>query len=126
MTKKIVIPVDGSKNALKSLDYLDLIYGPNHKIDLHLFHVLPSLPPILSDEEIQDKKLFLKRANIEKKNTVMAEWFLSEAKTILIKKGYKEERIKTVFQKKQMSIARDISNWAYREKAEGYAFDVAS
>ena len=26
LTKKIVLPVDGSMNSLRSLDYLDLIY----------------------------------------------------------------------------------------------------
>ena len=56
LTKKIVIPVDGSKNALKSLDYLELIYGQKHNMDVHLFYVLPPLPPILTDEEIKDKK----------------------------------------------------------------------
>ena len=36
LTKKIVIPVDGSKNSLRSLDYLALIYGPKHKLDVNL------------------------------------------------------------------------------------------
>jgi hypothetical protein len=30
--KMIVVPVDGSENALKSLDYINLLFGPEHNI----------------------------------------------------------------------------------------------
>lgn len=118
LTKKIVIPTDGSKNALKSLDYLDLIYGPEHNLDVTLFHVLPSLPPILADEITMDKELWVKRSDVEKKNKLNAEKILEKAKTMLIKKGFHEERITTIFQKKEASTALDIYNWAYREKVD--------
>ena len=121
VTKKIVIPVDGSKNALRSLDYLDLIYGPGHNLDVTLFHVLPFLPSILTDEKMMDKALWVKRSDVEKKNVVMAERILAEAKTVLMKKGFKEERVKTISQKMQMSIARDIYNCANREKVDAVA-----
>jgi len=29
LTKKIVVPIDGSKNALRSFDYIEKLYGPN-------------------------------------------------------------------------------------------------
>jgi nucleotide-binding universal stress UspA family protein len=121
LTKKIVIPVDGSKNALKSLDYIDLIYGPEHNLDVTFFHVLPFLPQFLTDEKIFDKELWLKQSDLEKKNTQIAERILEEAQTVLIKKGFKKERITTIFQKTQMSTARDICNWAYREKVDAVA-----
>ncbi len=121
LIKKIVVPLDGSKNALKSLDYIDLMYGPKHNLEVNFFHVLPSFPEILTDEEIIDKALLLKKSDIEKKSTRMAERILEEAKNVLMKKGFKEERIRTISQKKVMSIARDIRNWAYREKVDAVA-----
>ena len=45
LTKHIVIPLDGSKNSLRSLEYIDLIYGSRHNLELTLIHILPSLPP---------------------------------------------------------------------------------
>ncbi|MGD9041504.1 MAG: universal stress protein [Desulfobacteraceae bacterium] len=121
LTKKIVIPVDGSKNALKSLDYLDLIYGPGHDLDVTFFHVLPFLPQLLTDEKTFDKELWLKQSDLEKKNAQIAERILEEVQTVLIKKGFKKERITTIFQKMQMSTARDICNWAYKEKVDAVA-----
>ena len=121
LRKKILIPVDGSKNALKSLDYLDHLYGPKHNLDVNLLYVLPSLPPILTDEKMMDKALWVKRSDVEKKNVVMAERILAEAKTVLMKKGFEEESVKTISQKMQMSIARDIYNCAAREKVDAVA-----
>ena len=53
--KMIVVPVDGSENALKSLDYINLLFGPQHPIKTTLFYVMPRLPPILV-EEIKKKQ----------------------------------------------------------------------
>ena len=50
LTKMIVLPVDGSKNAQRSLEYIDLMYGKDHNLEVTLKHVLPSLPPILADD----------------------------------------------------------------------------
>ncbi len=44
LSKMIAIPVDGSENALKSMDYLNLMYGPEHNFEVNIFYVLPSLP----------------------------------------------------------------------------------
>lgn len=56
LTKSIVIPLDGSKNSLRSLEYINLIYGPGHNLEVTLIHILPSLPPILTDNKSMDKK----------------------------------------------------------------------
>ncbi len=111
LTKSIVIPLDGSKNSLRSLDYLNLIYGSSHNLEVSLIYILPSLPPIFTDKLI-DKKLRAKLKAVRKKNEEMAKKILSEAKHTLIEKGFNEERIKTCYQQKGMTIAKDICNWA--------------
>ena len=60
LIKEIVIPVDGSKNALKSLNYIDLMYGPKHNLDVTLLYIWPLLPPILTDEKTMDKQTRMK------------------------------------------------------------------
>jgi hypothetical protein len=72
LTKKIVIPIDGSKNSLKSMDFLAHIYGPKHKLDVNLLYALPALPPILTDKKIMDKRIRAKLKVVEKKNIQMA------------------------------------------------------
>ncbi len=112
LTKSIVVPVDGSKNSFRSLEYINLIYGPNHNLEVTLIHILPSLPPILTDNKSIDKKTRTRLKAVGKKNKNMAEQILSEAKHIFIEKGFNEERIKTCYQKKGMTVAQDICNWA--------------
>ncbi|MBU3979954.1 MAG: universal stress protein, partial [Proteobacteria bacterium] len=111
LTKSIVVPVDGSKNSLRSLEYINLIYGPNHNLEVTLIYILPSLPPILTDKSI-DKKTRTRLKSVEKKNEDMAEKILAEAQNILLNKGFKEEKIKTRCQKRGITVAQDICNWA--------------
>ena len=116
--KNILIPLDGSANALRSLDYIEHLYGPKHNLDVGLFYVSPSLPPILTDEKTMDDRLRAKRVVIEKKNTQIAERILEEAKTKLIGKGFDEQRITTISQKKGTSTAWDICNRANRKRVD--------
>ena len=118
LIKEIVIPVDGSKNALKSLNYIDLMYGPKHNLEVSLLYIWPLLPSILTDEETMDKQIRVKLRAVEKKNVLMAERILKEAKTALMEKGFKEESIKQLYQRKEVSTAQDICNWANRERVD--------
>jgi len=118
LTKSILIPLDGSKNALKSLDYLGLMYRPKHNVNVTLLHVLPSLPLVLTSDETIATDLWTKRSVLERKNVLMAERILKDAKTVLIRKGFAEERINTVFKEKKKNTAFDICNWANRKKVD--------
>jgi len=111
LTKKIVVPIDGSINSLRSLDYIDLIYGSRHKPNIDLLYILPALPPILTDKKTMDKRIKDKLKVVEEKNIQMAERILSEATTALVKKGFEEKNINTVFKKVEITTARGIFNW---------------
>jgi nucleotide-binding universal stress UspA family protein len=116
LAKMIVVAVDGSENALKSLDYLSLIYGPKHNTEVVLLHVLPTLPQILVADDDRQSKLRL--LAVEKKSILMAEEILAEAKDILLRKGFKEDHIKTVHRKKRVGVAPDICTFAAGKKAD--------
>jgi len=118
LTKAIVIPVDGSKTALKSLDYLDLMYGPEHDLGVTLLYIWPLLPPILTDEKTVGKDIWIRLTAVEKKNVLMAERILAEAKNALVKKGFDEKKIIELSQRQKISTAQDICNWANREKTD--------
>jgi nucleotide-binding universal stress UspA family protein len=118
LTKMIVMPVDGSENALRSLDYLHLIYGNTDNVEINLKYVLPSLPATISHEKAVGRETALKLKALENKNLRMAERILSEAKNALIQKGFPEESVKTIYRKKEVDIARDICNWAENKRAD--------
>lgn len=118
LTKNILIPLDGSKNALKSLDYLDLMFGPKHNLDVTLLYIWPLLPPVLTDEKAMDKEIWVKLTAVEKKNVLMGEQILAVGKTALVKKGFDEKRIKALYQRQEKSTGQDICNWANRKQVD--------
>jgi len=109
--KKLIIPVDGSKNAMKSFDYLDLIFSMDHDLDVDLVYITPSLTTAFSDEPL-DKETYATLSTAEKKIVNKGERLLQEAKNALVKKGFDEERIQTVSRKKQIGISQDICVFA--------------
>jgi len=118
LAKMLVIPVDGSDNALRSLDYLNLMYGNHHNLELTLKYVLPSLPPLLADNRFTDRNAATKLKTIENKSIRMAEKILTQAKNFLIDKGFDGERVQTVYKKKKSGIAQDICQWVESKRAD--------
>jgi len=118
LTKMIIIPFDGSMNALRSLDYLNLIYGPKYNLKVTLLHVLRYLPSIMSDDGTIDTHSWSQISATEKKNVQMAERILSEARTALIKMGFEEDRIQTLYRKKEKDVALDVCRWSQNKKAD--------
>jgi nucleotide-binding universal stress UspA family protein len=116
--KMIVVPVDGSENALKSLDYINLVFGPQHNIKTTLFYVLPRLPPILLEESKKGGKTLKKLGDLESRSTEMAEHLLTIAKDRLIEKGFAEASVEAVFRKIEVEIAQDIVNWSEKKSAD--------
>jgi len=118
LSKMVVLPVDGSENALRSLDYLHLIYGNKHNLEVTLKYVLPSLPPILADNRSMDRETATKLKTIENKSIRLAEKILTQAKNFLIEKGFDSERVQIVYKKKESGIAQDICKWVESKRAD--------
>ena len=116
--KLIVVPVDGSENSLKPLDYIDLIFGPQHNLKCTLLYVLPKLPPILIEESRKDRSIAKRLQDVETRNTEMAQQLLKAAGYKLVRRGFPEETVEGVFRKIEVGIARDIVNWAEKKRAD--------
>jgi nucleotide-binding universal stress UspA family protein len=117
-TKSITIPVDGSKNSLRSIEYLDLMFGPKHDLKVSLCYILPSLPLIFEDDKSLSKEDRARLKALEHKNLHAAEKILAEAKAMMLKRGFPEERIQTAYEKKHTSIPKEIFRHADSGKAD--------
>jgi len=118
LQKMIVVPVDGSENALKSLDYINLLFGPDHNLKTTLFYVMPRLPAVLVEEIKRDKETGKRLQDIEARNTEMARRLLKSAKSRLVDMGFAKETVEAVFRKVEVGIARDIVHWSEKKKAD--------
>ena len=117
-SKSITIPIDGSKNALKTIDYLELIMGPNHDMKIQLCYILPSLPPIYDDAKNITKEERARKRAIEKKNVEMAEKIMAEAKAVMLEKGFPKENLEVLYKEKKQSITKDVCFYADRKRAD--------
>ena len=114
--KKIVVPIDGSENALKSLDYINRIFGPRHNLNVSLVYFLQQLPSILFEESSKSPETRNQLLEIEKRNSQMAERILAEAKDRLINIGFTQKTVEAVFHEIEIGVARDICSWAEHSK----------
>lgn len=116
--KKFVVPVDGSEKALKSLDYLNLLYGPQHNIKTTLFYVMPRLPRSLVEELKNSSEPLPDLQDIESRNTEMAKRLLAAARARMMDMGFAKDTVEAVFRKIDVGIARDIVHWSEKQKAD--------
>jgi len=115
-SRLVVVGVDGSENATKSLDYLGLLFMDKHDLVVQILYVLPTLPQILVAD--QDRTSKMRLLDVEKKNIQLAGHILSEARSVLLQKGFNNEQIKTSHLKKHFGTARDICTFAGNERAD--------
>lgn len=118
LRKMIVVPLDGSQNATRSIDYVSFIFTPKHNLEVNLLYVLPSLPPILVKDAAMKREERLRLKAIDKKNTEMAQRILADGKQLLVQKGFGEKQAKTAYAAKKIDIPRDICMWAEDKRAD--------
>ena len=112
MGKRVVVPIDGSENALVSLDYINRIFGPRHSLRLSLVYLLPKLPSILVEESSKSRETMDQLQKIEKRSSQMAERILAAAQDRLMQVGFTAKAVEAVFRKIEVGVARDICSWA--------------
>ena len=110
--KSVVVPLDGSESALKTLKYLTLIFGSQHNLDVNLFHAVQGIPPILAEESKKNPETARQVRELENRNKRLAKKILTAGKKALLDFGFDEDRIQTVEFHKQIGVARDICGWS--------------
>jgi len=105
--KKILVAIDGSKNALGAVEYVKNLFCKDEKIEVSLLHIYPSMPPLFLEEELdpQIKKQF--EAWIQNKEAAAKE-HISDAVKKLHSGGFSDSRIYTKSLKQTVGVARDI------------------
>ena len=114
--KTIVVPIDGSENAFKSLNYIKQIFGSKHKLKISLVYLLSKLPAVFLEKSKNSHETITLVQDIEKKKSKMAERILADAKDRLMNIGFTPKAVETVFRDITVGVARDICSWAEKNK----------
>jgi len=67
--KKILVAIDESKNAFKSVDFISRFFSGSEDVQITLFHVLPEFPPSFWDDGH-----FLNAAEKSARREVIEKW----------------------------------------------------
>jgi nucleotide-binding universal stress UspA family protein len=111
MDKKILVATDGSIHSERSIAYIGHLFGKDSSIRATLFHVLPPLPPVLTEkgEGYGDWQVLSQKAqqlmDIHRRK---ARAIMDKGKAILRRAGLGEEDINTQIVEKKIGLARDI------------------
>jgi nucleotide-binding universal stress UspA family protein len=116
--KHIVVAIDGSRHALKALDYLSLMFTPAHPLEVSLVHILPTLSYLLADESGMDAEIYAEMTRSELRLLRKGERVLKEARDILMESGFPQEKIKMVQRKRHAGIAQDICRAASEQRTD--------
>ena len=119
MTEKtnrfFLLPIDGSANALKAVDYLGRFLGQGNGASVHLLYVMPALPPILVEESRHNRETAAMLGKMEKNYISLAKTALADGRQRLLACGFEDDRIKTSLHNQAQGVARDICNVAEKD-----------
>ena len=110
MGKKILVPLDESKNAMKAVDFVARSFTPDHEVVL--FNVAldtaaicdmnsPELTPYFTSQQMAF-------CSLEDKKKELAKKAVDAARDRLIKAGFEESKISVKIEIRKKGIARDI------------------
>lgn len=117
MDKKILLATDGSVHSERSVAYLGHLLGKDPTFNITLFHVLPSLPPILTEkgEGYGDWQILSAKAQmLQDIHKHKAKAVMEKGKIILGKAGIREEAVSPQIIERRVGVARDIIREAER------------
>ena len=125
ITKMVVVPLDGSATALKTLHYIDTLFGPEHPLEPRLFYVQPSLPAILVQEARKNPETARQIKDMERRHQRMTDEVLEAGKKMLQDRGFTADRIQTVAHRKQIGVARDICAFSEDNRADAIVLSTS-
>jgi nucleotide-binding universal stress UspA family protein len=118
LLKRIVVPVDGSDNALKAIEFVRLLVGSQQPLQLDLLHVLPGLPPALIENGRKDPGTAAVLPTLEKRRREAAESLIRRAAAKAIDCGFDSETARGTVLRRKIGIARDIAAWSEEHRAD--------
>ena len=108
MEKKLLLAIDGSKNSLLTLDYVQQFFEHCPEMALVLLHILPPLPPIYQESGQMDPLSHKYIKQLKEKHKKAIEEILIASKEKFLKMGWPDSQLLISAKEKRLGFARDI------------------
>jgi nucleotide-binding universal stress UspA family protein len=123
MGQKILVALDDSINAMRTVEFITMTFSPSEK-DITLFSVLPDTAVLCDMNSPELTPFFLSQhssfSQLEERKRQLVDEALKQAREVLVKAGFEKDRIHLKVQVKKRGIARDI----IEEARSGYSIVV--
>jgi len=126
ISKLAVVPMDGSKDASKALNYIHTLYPTDHNLKLALLHVLPALPPIMVAEAKTNRRTAHHLKLMQDKHHILGNHVLDDAQKHLVRKGFRADQIEKTLERTRVGIARDINAYVEKRRADALVISGSS
>ena len=107
---KVLIALDDSENAARAVGYVSRNFSTDHEVTL--FSVTPDTPMLCNINSPELTPYFTSQRDVfcalEDKKKALIEAAADRAKDLLVKAGFKKEKISVKVQARKKGIARDI------------------
>ena len=107
---KVLVALDNSDNAARAVEYVSKNFSADHEVTL--FSVIPDTQVLCNIDSPELTPYFQSQRNVfcslEDKKKQLIEAAANRAKDVLLKAGFKKEKITVKVQAKKKGIARDI------------------
>jgi len=107
---KVLVALDDSDNATRAVEYVSKNFSPDHEVTL--FSVIPDTQMLCNIDSPELTPYFWSQRNVfcslEDKKKELIEATANRAKDLLLKAGFKKDKITVKVQAKKKGIARDI------------------
>ncbi|MBW2029848.1 MAG: universal stress protein [Deltaproteobacteria bacterium] len=110
MSKKILLAMDDSDNAMRAVEYIAASFKPEY--DVTIFGVIPDTAAVCDMNSPELTPFFLSQQGIfctmEDKKRELVRDAAEKGKAVLMDSGFDEKRITIKIESRKKSIARDI------------------
>jgi nucleotide-binding universal stress UspA family protein len=110
MTKKILVAIDDSENAIRAVEFVANTFTPDNRITL--FNVVQDTATMCEMNSPELTPYFTSQQNsfclLEEKKKELVTKALQKSKTILMDAGFEEKNIAVKAELKKKGVARDI------------------
>ena len=107
---KVLVALDDSDNAGRAVEYVAKNFSPDHEVTL--FSVMPDTQMLCNINSPELTPYFWSQRNVfcslEDKKKELIEAAANRAKDVLLKAGFKKDRVTVKVQARKKGIARDI------------------
>lgn len=115
--KCLLLPIDGTEEALLPIYFVGRLFPRLDKIDLILSYFVPPLPPVYDQRPISAQMLSKKKQLLDARDK-SARAALDQARRVLLLNGFAEENIQEHTQEKAMSAAHHACQLADIKKVD--------